>query len=41
VHYSAITGAGYRNLEEGDKVEFSITEGPKGPQASEVIRLGG
>ena len=39
VHYSAIVGAGYRNLEEGEKVEFSITEGPKGPQASEVVRL--
>ncbi len=40
VHYSAISGAGFRNLEEGDQVEFSITEGPKGPQASEVVRLG-
>ncbi len=40
VHYSAIVGSGYRNLEEGDKVEFAITNGPKGPQASEVVRLG-
>ncbi|MEP0764521.1 MAG: cold shock domain-containing protein [Chloroflexota bacterium] len=40
VHYTAIVGAGYRNLNEGDQVEFSITEGPKGPQASEVVRLG-
>jgi len=39
VHYSAIVGEGYRNLEEGERVEFSITEGPKGPQASEVMRL--
>ena len=39
VHYSAIVGEGYRNLEEGEQVEFSITEGPKGPQASEVMRL--
>ncbi len=39
VHYTAIVGAGYRNLNEGDQVEFSITEGPKGPQASEVVRL--
>jgi CspA family cold shock protein len=40
VHYSAIRGNGYRNLEEGERVEFSITEGQKGPQASDVIRLG-
>ena len=40
VHYSAIQGNGYRNLEEGERVEFTITEGQKGPQASEVIRLG-
>jgi CspA family cold shock protein len=39
VHYSAITGAGYRELHEGEQVEFTITTGPKGPQASEVIRL--
>jgi CspA family cold shock protein len=39
VHYSAIAEEGFRNLEEGDRVEFSITEGPKGPQASEVVRL--
>ena len=37
VHYTAIVGSGFRNLEEGDTVEFSITEGPKGPQASEVV----
>ena len=40
VHFSAIQGSGYRELNEGERVEFSITEGPKGPQASEVIRLG-
>ena len=39
VHYSAIAGNGYRNLEENERVEFSITDGPKGPQASEVVRL--
>lgn len=39
VHYTAVVGQGFRNLEEGDRVEFSITEGPKGPQASEVIKL--
>jgi CspA family cold shock protein len=39
VHYSAIVGSGYRNLQEGERVEFSITDGPKGPQASEVVRV--
>ncbi|MBN2303387.1 MAG: cold shock domain-containing protein, partial [Anaerolineae bacterium] len=39
VHYSAIAMGGYKVLEEGERVEFSITEGPKGPQASEVVRL--
>ena len=32
VHYSAITGDGYRTLQEGDPVEFEIVQGPKGPQ---------
>jgi len=36
VHFSAITGAGYRSLEEGQKVEFDITQGQKGPQAENV-----
>jgi len=36
VHYSAIQGNGYRSLEEGDTVEFVITEGQKGKQASDV-----
>ncbi len=36
VHYSAITGEGYRTLQEGDAVDFEIVQGPKGPQASEV-----
>ncbi len=39
VHYSAISGDGYRNLEEGQKVEFSIAQGPKGLQASDVKPL--
>jgi CspA family cold shock protein len=39
VHYSAIVGDGYRELHEGDQVEFTITSGPKGPQASEVTRV--
>jgi len=38
VHFSAIAGEGYRNLEEGETVEFTVTEGPKGKQASNVIR---
>ncbi|MFW5416234.1 cold-shock protein [Nocardiopsis sp. CNT-189] len=36
VHYSAIAGTGFRNLEENQSVEFEITQGPKGPQASNV-----
>jgi cold shock protein len=36
VHFSAITGNGYRSLEENQKVEFETTQGPKGPQASNV-----
>lgn len=36
VHFSAIQGAGYRNLEEGQKVEFEIEKGPKGLQAANV-----
>jgi len=37
VHYSAIQGSGYRSLNEGDIVEFEITDGRKGKQASDVI----
>ncbi|HEY6566537.1 MAG TPA: cold-shock protein [Actinomycetota bacterium] len=36
VHFSAIEGEGYRNLEEGQKVEFDVTQGQKGPQAANV-----
>jgi CspA family cold shock protein len=36
VHYSEITGDGYRSLEENQKVQFDITQGPKGPQAAQV-----
>jgi CspA family cold shock protein len=36
VHFSAISGTGYRNLNENDKVEFELANGPKGPQAQNV-----
>jgi cold shock protein len=36
VHYSAIQTSGYRTLDENQKVEFEITQGPKGPQAENV-----
>ena len=36
VHHSAIAGEGYHTLEEGQKVEFNVEQGPKGPQASNV-----
>jgi len=36
VHFSAIAGDGYKNLDENQKVEFDVTQGPKGPQASNV-----
>ena len=38
VHYSALTGDGFKSLEEGQAVEFEITQGPKGPQASNVAK---
>ena len=39
VHYSAIQGDGYRNLQEGQQVEFSVEQGAKGPQATKVVPL--
>ena len=36
VHHSAIQGEGFKSLKEGDQVEFEVTNGPKGPQASNV-----
>lgn len=36
VHFSAISGDGFRNLTEGQRVEFTVTQGQKGPQAQDV-----
>lgn len=38
-HYSAIASSGYRSLEENQKVEFDVTQGPKGPQAENIRPL--
>ena len=40
VHFSAIAGSGYRNLEENQAVEFDVTAGPKGPSAANVRPVG-
>jgi CspA family cold shock protein len=40
VHFSAIRGQGFRNLEEGQQVEFTIEQGPKGLQAADVAVIG-
>jgi CspA family cold shock protein len=39
VHYSAIQGDGFKTLEEGQEVEFEVTQGPKGPQAEKVTKV--
>ena len=39
VHFSAITGEGYKSLEEGQSVQFDVVEGAKGPQAANVNRI--
>jgi CspA family cold shock protein len=39
VHYSAITGEGFKTLKEGDEVEFEVTDGTKGPQAVDVRKV--
>lgn len=39
VHYRSIEGDGYKSLEEGERVQFEVTEGPKGLQASNVTKV--
>jgi CspA family cold shock protein len=39
VHYSSIRGEGFRSLEEGQQVEFTVVQGQKGPQAHDVVSL--
>ena len=39
VHHSAIQAEGFRNLEEGQRVEFNVEQGPKGLQATQVVAL--
>ena len=39
VHFSAIIGDGYRELQEGQSVEFTIVQGEKGPQAHDVVKI--
>lgn len=39
VHFSAISGSGFRTLVEGEKVEFDVVEGQKGPAAENVVRV--
>jgi CspA family cold shock protein len=39
VHHTAIEGEGYKSLKEGEKVQFEIVQGPKGDQATKVVKL--
>jgi cold shock protein len=39
VHFSAITGDGFKSLEEGQQVEFNVVQGNRGPQAENVVKL--
>jgi CspA family cold shock protein len=39
VHFSAIQSEGYRSLNEGERVEFSVEDSPKGPQAVNVVKM--
>ena len=41
VHHSAIQGKGFKSLAEGEKVEFDVVQGQKGPAAENVVKLGG
>ena len=41
VHYSAIQAEGFKTLDDGEEVEFDLVEGDRGPQATNVVRLGG
>ena len=38
-HFSAITGSGFKTLSEGQRVEFNVTQGQKGPQAENIVAL--
>jgi cold shock protein len=40
VHFSAIQGSGFKTLDEGERVEFEIVQGQKGPAAENVVRMG-
>lgn len=39
VHFSAITGEGFKSLDEGQEVEFDVVEGDRGPQAANIVKL--
>ena len=39
VHHTAIQGEGFKSLKEGEEVEFTVTQGPKGEQATNVVKL--
>ena len=39
VHYSSLQGDGFKSLNDGDEVSFETTQGPKGPQANNVVKL--
>lgn len=41
VHFSAVQSPGFKSLAEGERVEFELVQGQKGPQASDVLRIGG
>ena len=41
VHYSAINGDGFRSLDQGERVQFEVVEGEKGPKASNVVKVSG